>query len=79
MIAIATVGLKERIAQRELTLPRGVDRLEQHPGGLLRRVEAGRVLRLDEVEEELRAALQVAGLSSSGSVLPASFAAFNRR
>src|SRR5687768_3288322 len=47
-------------AYRELALPRVVDRFRKNPLRLLRRVEPGAVLRLDEVEHELCAALQLA-------------------
>src|SRR5581483_10685172 len=56
VIASASPGT---VAQRELALARQVDRLAQHARGFLRRVEARRVLRLHEVEEELRLALEI--------------------
>src|SRR5262245_21696546 len=52
--------LERRIADGELALALKVDGLEQDAFGLVRRVEAHRVLGLDEVEAELRLALQVA-------------------
>jgi hypothetical protein len=47
------------IAQRNLTLPGEIHRLTEYPGRLLRRVKAGGVFRLDEVEIELRVALKI--------------------
>ena len=47
------------IAHGNLPLSREIDRFAEDAGGLLRGMEAHRVLGFDEVEEELRLALKV--------------------
>ena len=68
--------LEGRVAQRELALAREVDRLAQDARSLLRRVEARGVFRLDEVQVELRAPLQVTGREQVRILAPRAFAAF---
>src|SRR5687768_16476880 len=51
-------GLEGRIAQRDLPLPGVIDGQRQDPLRLLRRMKPGRVLRFDEVEQELRSPVQ---------------------
>jgi hypothetical protein len=69
--------LEGRIAQRDLALAGEVDRLAEDARGLLRRVESGRVSRLDEIQDRTASdAADRAPAPSSASFRPAALAAF---